>query len=189
MAGPLVPVELTGADRGWCLPADLEASKIWTQAWMRARATDVLPGPGSRVAFLPQDFALNGWQGGWTAIPMVPNLSVPEVRVICRRLVIEQNLLRGSLPDSTQGRALVQAFVQQAQSNEGLQPPDFIPNRMQRGLQAMRSELGPAQYKTLRSDFLALQRGYPLNVWDWARFTEHQTGLSSQALYETLTGR
>lgn len=189
LVGPMQSLALSGEDEGWCMPSGQEASKVWAQAWMRARATDARPGAPCRVAFLPAALGLSGWQGGWLAIPLGQATDSDRARDICRRLVIEQNLRQGLLPDSEQASSLVTAMVVQAQANEGFEPLDPEPNRMRRGLQAMELELGGAVFESLRTEFLEQSRGQALGVWEWARFAERRAGLSAQALFETLTGR
>ncbi len=189
LVGPMQPLALSGDDEGWCMPRDQEASKVWAQAWMRARATDAHPGAPCRVGLLPASLGLSGWQGGWLAIPLGPAPNPIRARDICRRLVIEQNLRQGLLPDSDTAHSLVSAMVIQAQASEGFDPPESEPNRMRRGLQAMEQELGAAAFETLRTDFLQQIRGQAFGVWEWARFAERRSGLSAQALFETLTGR
>ncbi len=168
---------------------DLDASKVWAQAWMRARATDAMPGAACRVGFVPSELGLSGWQGGWLAIPLTPGADATRARDFCRRLVIEQILRQGLLPDGEQARSLIAALVIQAQSSEGFASLDTKPNRMLSGLQAMEQELGAATFETLRADFLHGIRGQTFGVWEWARFVERSAGLSGQALFETLTGR
>ncbi len=189
LVGPVKSVTLSGDDEGWGMIEDRNISKVWAQAWMRARATDALPGAPCRVVFLPTVLRLSGWQGGWMAIPMTPATSAIQARDACRRFVIEQNVRQGLLPDSEQAHALISALVIQAQASEGFAPAELEPNRMRSGLQAMEQELGAAAFETLRTEFLQQVRGQALGIWEWARFAERHAGLSAQVLFETLTGR
>jgi hypothetical protein len=189
LVGPMGSLALSNADQGWCVESGREAAQIWAQAWMQARATDAQPGAACRVVFLPQGLEIAGWQGGWVAIPLGPVEPIAVLRETCRRMVIEQNLVRGLLPDSEAGSVLVQGLVRHAQASEGLEGEGAEPNRMSRGLLAMEQELGAAAFENVRTEFLELYRGRPLGVWEWARFAEHRAGFSAQALFETLTGR
>ncbi|MDF1836487.1 MAG: hypothetical protein P1V35_01345 [Planctomycetota bacterium] len=189
LVGPLESVQLSGSDQGWFAGSVGQFAPGWSQAWMWARTADTDPGAPCRVAFLPESFGLAGWQGGWSVVPVGPAQDVESMRGQCRRLVIEQSLVAGLLPDPIEGRDLIEGFVTHACMGEGLGDPEEAPTRMVLGLQAMERELGERAFADLRTEFLELYQGLPMGVWEWARFSEHRVGLSAPGLFQSLTGR